>query len=209
MNKLERLFLTRDFMGDPRRGGSARDYEPYTGGMNEKDVLGELRIKEGYKAELAKIVNQAGFAPRDAAMELIRRFTVDNPTAPRKPFAIALRNRVAKLLHLSTPQDLKRLRYYTAVGKKEVSPLDFFHGVDAWIELLDTDTDIKSVVTIDATIRGNKDDAKADLLVKNLPDVTKDNVMFDIMVNQFAERTAHLFGIDPVKEKPPVTVTKT
>ncbi len=92
------------------------------------------------------------------------------------------------------------MRFYSAVGKKEISPLDFFHGIDAWIELTQG-KDSPRVVTIDGTMREQKDDAKADLLVKNIPDPSEDGVRFQTMIEQLAERAAVLLGAIVTKEK--------
>src|SRR3989338_4148340 len=126
----------------------------YTGGMSEVDLFSGLSVKEGYANELAWIVNENGYAPREAAMNLIRKFYRDDPMNPKKPFAAEFRKRVADFLLLSKPEELKGLRFYSAVGKKNVSPLDFFHGIDAWIEYRQ-EKDSPRVVTLDGTMREN------------------------------------------------------
>lgn len=186
-------------MGDPRRGGTlSRDYG-YTGGSYEVDLFGGLMVSDAYKKELAQSANEKGYLPRDFAMKLIRKYYLEDPTHPKKPFASEFRNHVAKLLKIVSPEDQKRLRFYSAVGKKDVSPLDFFHGIDAWIELAQEKGD-PIVVTIDATMREQKDDAKADLLARNIPDPSEDRAGFQIMIEQLAERAAILLGADIKRE---------
>ncbi|OGL96806.1 hypothetical protein A2318_04120 [Candidatus Uhrbacteria bacterium RIFOXYB2_FULL_45_11] len=174
--------------------------------MNEDDLFGKFRVSPEYKAELAKIVDSEGHAHRERAMDLIRKYYLDNPLSPKKPFSNELRNRVAKLLGLESPEDLKRLKFYTSVGKKEDSPLDFWHGIDSWIEYTPKDKKEPIVVTIDGTIREKKDDAKADLLVKDVPDKSIDANKFAVMVDVFAQRAAELFGAEK-EEKPPTVKT--
>lgn len=194
-------------MGDPRRGGSPRDFL-YTGGMNEGDLLGELKVQEGYMKELGSLVNERGFLARESAMRLIRKYYRDDPTSPKKPFAAELRKQIGTFLRLVEPEDWRRLKFYSAVGKKEVSPLDFFHGIDAWIEWTKKNERDPMVVTLDATMRESKDDAKADLLVKNIPDPGDDLNDFKQSIELLARRAATLMGVVSEIKNPEVVETR-
>lgn len=178
----------------------ARGDYGYTGGSYEVDLFGALTVRSGYKTELASSVNEKGFLTFGRAMELIRKYYAEDPTNPKKPFAKEFRMRIAQILQLIHPEDLKRLRFYSAVGKKELSPLDFFHGIDSWIEYTSKEGTQPTVVTLDGTMREQKDDAKADLLVKGVPDPTEDKSGFATMVDFYAHRAATLFGADAEKK---------
>ena len=75
-----------------------------------------------------------------------------DPTDPVKDTASDLHVFVCEELGCD---DYSFVKFFTAIG----SPLDFFHGVDAWFEFNGR------VVTIDVTLNPNKEKPKADLVI--------------------------------------------
>lgn len=91
-----------------------RDF--YSGRMNERDVLGEFKpTPEGLKAFRAE-AGERGYIARGRAIELVRKYTTDDPTNPRQPFAKELRLAVIEELGLDNDKDSDRVRFFSAVG---------------------------------------------------------------------------------------------
>ena len=112
-----------------------------TGGLFQWSVLGR---------ELATTVR--GYMPFQKAMTLARRLAVWDPTDPEPNMANTLHFHVCETLGV---EDYSLVRFYSALG----TPLDWFHGVDCWIEF------DGRVVTIDLTINGYKNCHKADVVI--------------------------------------------
>jgi hypothetical protein len=137
--------------------------------MNERDVLGEFRpTREGVQAFRAA-ADERGYITHARSMELIRQFSMEDPTNPAKPFAKELRLAVIDELGLEEDADLDRIRYYSAVG----TALDHFHGVDAWMEFV-PEHGRPAVVTMDATMNPDKLAHKADIIIQSFPDPSED-----------------------------------
>ena len=141
----------------------------YSGRELELDLIGKPRWPKEYVTALRGVANEKGYVRRDIGMDLIRRFTPDDPTNPPKDFARELRLAVLEALGLP---DGDELGFYSAVG----TPVDVFHGVDAWVDLAYTpvghpDQVRHAVATIDATLRAEKlaEGHKADLIVPDMP----------------------------------------
>ncbi len=83
----------------------------------------------------------------------------EDPIEPSPVFAKKLRDAVLRAMP-RLPQELhKNLKFYTSVG----SPLDQYHGVDAFIEF-DVAGKDPVRITLDITMKPKKDDWKADIL---------------------------------------------
>ncbi|MBI4435222.1 hypothetical protein HY630_00980 [Candidatus Uhrbacteria bacterium] len=148
-----------------------RDF--YSGRLNERDVLGEFKpTPEGLKAFRAE-ANERGYIARGRAIELVRKFTKEDPTNPRQPFAKELRLAIIDELGLEDDKDLDRIRFYSAVG----TPLDVFHGVDGWVEFV-PEVGTPQMVTLDATMDPEKIEHKADIIVQQFPDPEEDEKAF-------------------------------
>ena len=114
-----------------------------TGRLFEWSVLGKA---------LTTPENLLGYLPFKKAMALAKKLTCWNPTDPEPRQANNLHFYVCEALKV---EDYSKVRFYSALG----TPLDFFHGVDCWIEY------DSRVVTIDLTANGHKDYHKADVVV--------------------------------------------
>ena len=146
--------------------------------MHESFLLGDVRHEsKEYKEALKNLgVDGRGYLTFKEALDLVKKFQpIDNetkklqdPTHPKKAFPNDLRIAIADALGLATTEELNRLKYYTAVG----SPLDLFHGVDAFIELEGKTPEEQSrIVTFDVTLRTEaaaKRGANADVIIREL-----------------------------------------
>jgi hypothetical protein len=113
----------------------------WSGTEIEEEVLGH-----------ALVVWDGAYLPFGKSLELVKAHQPCDPSDPEAGFANDLHASVALALGL---EDWSELKLFTAVG----SPLDFFHGVDAFFELRG------KIVTIDVTINPNKCVAKADMVL--------------------------------------------
>jgi hypothetical protein len=127
-----------------------RGSDGLTGHLFESQVLGECRVKW-----------DGSYRSYASSMELVRANQPGDPMDPATRTANDLHALVAEQLGLD---DYAKLGFYTAVR----SPLDFFHGVDAFFEFQGV------VVTMDLTLNPHKDEAKAHIVIhpkdlENLP----------------------------------------
>lgn len=155
-----------------------------SGKAHEMSLLGDVRKDDPeYEKTLRKLgADQRGYLPFYVAKELAmqfqplvrseNRFTHDmevklqDPANPDKGFPKDLLEAIKDQLGFISDEDLSRLKYYTAVG----SPLDYFHGVDAFIILEGkTKQDPEALVTFDVALKNGaseKQDARADIIIK-------------------------------------------
>ena len=122
----------------------------YTGKLFEGEVLGECKVAWD------------GYMSYKGSMELVRENQPWDPSDPE--------SRVANDLHASVAitagiEDFEELKLFTALG----TPLDYFHGVDAWFEFRG------SVLTVDVTTNRHKDEYKADMVI-HLDDLDEENL---------------------------------
>ncbi len=146
-----------------------------TGDLFEHDFIGQVDTKSPeYQKALretqlkeAKAGKTGNYIRFRSALDLAKKFPAYDPTNPTKPFGRDIRVALQDLLKLETPEDMDRLRFYTASG----TPLDKFHGVDAFVEYTDKDGTIYRA-TFDLTINPQKQGYKSDIIVqeKDLPD---------------------------------------
>lgn len=115
----------------------------YTGGSVEADLFGKIEQE-------AKKKERPAYLPYKTAMNLVKELQPGDPTEPEADFANDLHATVAEKLGL---EDYGFLKFYTAVG----SELDFYHGVDAFFELEDPETNKTYILTLDLTLRSIKE----------------------------------------------------
>jgi hypothetical protein len=144
---------------------STRDY---SGRELELDLFGSMDIgNPKYKAELARATTDpiSGYVPFQPSMELVRKFQPAPATEPKKDFFRELRIAVQEKLGVDIGKDPDSVKAFTAVG----SPLDKFHGTDAFISY--TDKGRECLVTLDASLRPEKQAYgwKADLIIGDVP----------------------------------------
>ena len=117
-----------------------------TGGIVEQELVGKSR----YEAVAHADSSHFEYIPFRQAMVVLKSMQPFDPTDPTPDFA----NTVHYYIYEGLGVDAEGVKFYTAVR----SPLDRFHGVDAWFEVGD------KVVTLDVTMNQNKDDGyKADV----------------------------------------------
>jgi len=144
------------------------------------------------KEKEAKFGKEGGYLRFRTALELVKKFQPSDPTNPQKPFARELRIALQDILKLETPEDYDRVKFYTAVG----TPLDIFHGVDAFVEFEKENPETKKVdvyrATFDFTTNPQKQGYKSDIVVqeKDLPDPKLEADDFLEAVHRFAEKAA-------------------
>ncbi len=168
--------------------------EGYRRGIrHEEEVLGGFVPKAGYREAFDRVKTGPDYVDRKTAFELVRQFSSDNPTAPKKAFAASMRMDVASALRLQSPEEFERLRYYTSVGD---TVLDKKHGVDAWIEFEDGGKTI--IVTLDATLRDKEEEGLKrlggegpDFEVPELPDAIQEKEAFETAVRGFGAAIAN------------------
>jgi len=176
----------------------------YTGRELERDVFGKFEGTSGFKKRYRELASKdngekSGYLPRGKAIDLIREFYKDDPTAPLKPFSRDLRLEIADVLRL-TPEQEENLKFYTAVGE---TPLDLYHGVDAWIEY-GTGKNDRVEVTLDVTKNTQKIEQghKADVIIPDVPEPENDDYLD--FVEEFGKNIAiQIIEKQKNKNKPP------
>jgi hypothetical protein len=171
-----------------------------TGNLFEAEQIGEVDTKNpeyqkalrAAQAQEAKVGKEGGYIRFRAALELAKKFQPSDPTNPEKPFGRELRIALQDILNLDAPEDYDRVKFYTAVG----TPLDKFHGVDAFVEFEKEDKETKRVdvyrATFDFTTNPQKQVYKSDIVVqeKDLPDPKLESEDFLKAVEGFAKQVA-------------------
>jgi len=146
-----------------------------TGSLFEEEAVGKVDTKNPeYQQALKKAQEEeakegvkSGYIRFRKALELARKFQPADPTNPNKYFSRDLRIALQDLLSLKTEEEMDRVKFYTAAG----TPLDTFHGVDAFLEYEDERKQTHRA-TFDFTANPHKQVYKSDIMVlKNeLPD---------------------------------------
>ncbi len=159
-----------------------------SGKIHETFLLGEVRKDDPeYKKVMQELgADGRGYLPFTQALELTKRFQPliktenrwthqpqleeQDPANPEKGFPRDLREAIIIALKLETTEDMDRVKYYTAVG----SPLDHFHGIDAFVVLEGKNPgDPSRMATFDVTLKTEvsaKRDAKANIIIRELED---------------------------------------
>ncbi|MBI2473840.1 hypothetical protein HYV70_04805 [Candidatus Uhrbacteria bacterium] len=160
----------------------------YSGRLNERDVFGEFKMTDEARKAFRLAAEERGYITYNRVIELIRKFSSEDPTNPQKPFARELRMAVIEALGLEDDEDMDRIRFYSAVG----TALDIYHGIDGWIELqLDEEPPI--LVTLDVTLNTKKTDHKADIIVQEITDPSQDEKRFVQDVEYYASQVIERF----------------
>ncbi len=155
-----------------RKFGSSPDISRgYTGRMHETDLFGSLKIdpnaRKRYEQLYERFKQPDGYVNYNRSMDLVRRsYPEGEEVNPDKEFAKDLRLEVLDIFEIPDDQ-ADSIRFFSAVG----TPLDVFHGVDAWIEVSDPDQG-RVEVTLDASLKPDKvqEGYKADVIVGDIPD---------------------------------------
>lgn len=136
---------------------------------------------------------RVGYLPFDEALVLVREAQTQDPFNPQRKFMKDLRDAVIKKLRLDPKDAAKNLGIYSAVR----TPLDSYHGVDAFMELRTSDG-IVHLVTMDATLNQEKLDAdrsKANILVGEVPEHIEHEREYNNFIDGIADQViAHLKG---------------
>lgn len=163
----------------------------YTGKMFEEDFVGSIPKDADYKTALLKLQEKSGkngYVGFNDSVDLAKKFQPWDPSNPGKDFARDIRIEVIDRLNLAKEEDMERVKFYTAVG----SPLDVFHGVDAFLEYADEEGGIHRV-TFDLSLDPGKEEKhKADLVVKELSDPQTETEKYLEEVAQIADKAAAL-----------------
>jgi len=182
-----------------------------TGHLFEWQFIGEVdTTSREYQKELKKLQEGAaeegvinGFIPREKAIELAKKFQPFDPTHPNKPFARDIRISlldlmIGKNMITDSEEDQDRVKFYTAVG----TPLDKFHGTDAFIEFKNSD-DKKYLITFDLTVRKNISKAKSDVIVFELPDpnIEEEKIKYLASIEKYANKALGCIEIREANEE--------
>lgn len=161
--------------------------------MFEDDFVGSIPKDADYKNALLKLQEKAGkngYVGFNDSVDLVKKFQPWDPSNPGKDFARDIRIEIIDRLNLAKEEDMERVKFYTAVG----SPLDVFHGVDAFLEYAGEEGEIYRV-TFDLSLDPGKEEKhKADLVVKELSDPQTETEKYLEEVAQIAEKAAALIG---------------
>lgn len=166
----------------------------------EISYLGTIKVGDeyikAYREALHKNLRanpETGYLSYNTAMELVKKFQPggqEGETNPQRDFMRELRLAVLEKLKLSEAEEkiTDNLKSYTAVG----SPLDVFHGVDAFLTFQTEDKKKTAVATIDISLR-QKVNFKADICEYGEippPEENEDEYLkrIDSLAGQVAER---------------------
>lgn len=169
----------------PKLGGEVR----YSGTEFEYDLFGQADVRNPEYQKALKAAGadpRTGYLPFGKAVELAQKFQPGDPTNPKKDYLRELLFAVQEKLDIDPDDEPDSVRAYTAVG----TPLDKFHGVDAFISKKGERKDI--LVTLDATLRPEKinEGWKADLMVGDLPSAEEDEDAYLQAIDDMAEKIA-------------------
>ncbi len=156
--------------------------------MNEKDTFGEFKATKAYRDAFQKAANIDGYLPRDGSLAIVRDFSKEDPTNPKKPFANELRMAIIEELGLETVEEMDRVKFFSAVGKTSA---DIYHGIDAWVEY-DFGDGRRAIVTLDATKNTAKQSAKADVVIQEITDPSEDEGKFIEQAEQYGSEVARM-----------------
>jgi hypothetical protein len=165
----------------------------YFGKELEADIFGnyERRLTQQQRKERAErfraITEKGGYQRYNDAIDFIRDFYPEGESAnPNQEFANDLRLEVMDGLGLEESMS-DSLEFYSAVG----TPLDVFHGVDAWIQIKGVNGRV-AYVTMDATLDKSKDEYKSDIIIRDIADPDTENGKFIEQVEQYGTEVAEL-----------------
>ncbi len=127
----------------------------YTGGMIERELFGETEKREG-TPPLKRYLNFK------QSLDVVKKSQINEDLSdPDRRFANDLHATVANRIGLD---DYSRLKFYTAVNDDTKTHLDYYHGVDAFLEL-EREKEGIIRVTLDVTSNKSKSEEwKADVV---------------------------------------------
>ena len=133
------------------------------------------------------------------AVELAKKFQPYDPANPDKPFARDIRIALQELLKLTSDEEMDRVKFYTASG----TPLDKFHGVDAFIEYEESPQKDPYRATFDFTINPQKQAYKSGIVVigEDLPDPKLNPKEYLQKIEEFAAKVLSKMAVREVQEK--------
>lgn len=162
----------------------------YTGKIFEEDFVGSIKKSPDYQKalfELKEKTKKGDYVGYNDALELAKKFQPWDPANPNKNFARDLRIEIIDQLGLEREEDMDRVKFYTSVG----SPLDVFHGIDAFLEYTDKEGKTHRV-TFDLSMNPAKEEYKADLIVKELADPEHESEKYLEEIKETAKNAASL-----------------
>lgn len=190
----------------------SKEAKPYqrpedSGKVSEYFFLGEVRQTEAYIRELKKTQNERGYVSWKDSLRFARKFSPYDPTDPHdKPFLNDLRIAFIDELGFTEEKDINRVKIFTAVG----SPLDVWHGIDAFIEVEDGNGRTSKIIGFDAKemadspeTREHVHEKKADIIIfmKDIPDAETEGKEYVAKMDEIAKEAAQVF-----KTKEPVAL---
>jgi hypothetical protein len=169
----------------------------HRGKLNEFDIFGYQMTQSAWYSRARELgANERGFLPYEKAVELAREFQPSDPTNPETDFPNDLRIAIIERLEekgLLEPDKEDSVKFYSAIGM----PLDIYHGVDAFIEVEDSEGNIYRV-TLDETTNPKKlaEGHKANLVFAPLPDAVEEQDKYLREVDQLADDALEFFSRD-------------
>lgn len=144
--------------------------------------------RDAIEKEKARLAAGEGRFTREDGFRLVREHYGGDPTEPQKEIARDLRLEVIDVLELSEDES-ERLKFYTAVD----TPLDEYHGVDAWIEY-ETPEGERVIVTLDITLNPEKlaNGGKADVLIGHISSPQLNESEYLDEINEYAQKIVHV-----------------
>ncbi|MDE2001292.1 MAG: hypothetical protein KGI60_01845 [Patescibacteria group bacterium] len=150
-----------------------------TGDLFEFQQIGQIDTQNPEYQKSLRILRAAEAASGMAndyvrfksALKLAKEYQPYDPTNPDKPFARDIRIALQDALGLTAEEEMDRVKFYTAAR----SPLDLFHGVDAFVEYTD-ESGNTARATFDLTLNPNKMAYKSDIIIsgEDIPDASAD-----------------------------------
>lgn len=125
------------------------------GKLIESELLGETKKEINHFAELHETPTYMKYK---SSVEFAKTHQRADPLNPKRFFPKSLREGLKSDSQLGITNE-EQIAFYTAVN----SPLDLYHGVDAFFEYKNGERAI--VVTLDVTTNPNKDSYKADVIL--------------------------------------------
>ncbi|KKQ00903.1 MAG: hypothetical protein UW15_C0038G0004 [Parcubacteria group bacterium GW2011_GWC1_44_10] len=169
-----------------------------SGKVSEYFAFGEIRQTEPYLRELKKAQNERGYVSWEDSLKLVRKFSPYDPTDPHnKPLLNDLRIAFIDELGFTKEKDMNRVKIFTAVG----SPLDVWHGIDAFIEVEDGNGRTSKIIGFDAKemadsseTREHVHDKKADIIIfmKDVPDAEAESKKYVAKMEEVAKEAVRV-----------------
>ncbi len=168
------------------REGGGRYEGMREGREHELDLFGKFKETPEYRAALKRIIDRKGYVNFNESLDLVKRFSPEDPHHPDKEFLRDLRLEVADRIGM----DDDAIDALTSVG----TPFDLAHGTDAFILIrLPGGGDV--LVTLDGTKNDEKlsgvKESKADLIIGEVPSPESDAYLD--FVESYAKKVAKIF----------------